>query len=140
MNLFKSLLLINLLSLQIYAENLKPILKNGNIANNYAIQIHYDDDKLRLKIITTFEPLESNENSNYIVVEVDEEEHKKLLDLDLNITIDEDYTERINRTPNTNISPTISSRSVATNNTYPGIPNFLAIVQLKEHFLQLKIS
>ena len=125
MNLIKLLLVTTLFFSYTHAENLRPLLENGRLANNYAIQIHYDTDDLRLKIITTFEPLEINSTNHYVIIEVDENEHQKLLDLDLNVTIDSYFTELINTTSTetSNQSKALTSNLTTTGN-YPTISGY----------------
>ena len=122
MNIFKIFLLTVLFFCYTSAQNLKPLLDNGKLTNNYAIQIHYDTDDLHLKIITTFEPLEDNRTNHYVVIEVDEEEHQKLIDLDLNVTINPYFTKLLN-SPKSAINNQ-SGILTTTNGTFPTIPGY----------------
>ena len=80
----------------LYGKPLSPLLDNGKHATNYALKVFYDNEILRQKIITTFEPLESDKNHDYIIVEVSAEEHQKLLDLKLKVEIDKKFTSILN--------------------------------------------
>ena len=108
-----------------HAKSLSPKLTSGHYADNYAVKIFYDTQELRKKILVTFEPLESDKSKNYIIVEVDEEEHHKLLDVDMKVEIDNTFTTLINSPPVVNKN--LASREIANAaamTSYPTINNF----------------
>ncbi|MEE9342329.1 MAG: M14 family zinc carboxypeptidase [Gammaproteobacteria bacterium] len=113
-----------IVSSAIHATDLRPVLSDGEPAHNYAVRIYYDNPATRQKIIVTFEPLESDKSKNYIVVEVGEVEHQRLLDLGLTVEIDQPYTELINQPA---VAPSQSRASALAANTIPGFPCYRTV-------------
>ncbi|MEE9492662.1 MAG: M14 family zinc carboxypeptidase [Gammaproteobacteria bacterium] len=112
------------ISVGIQAESLSPTLTNGEPAHNYALRIYYDDPAMRRKIIITFEPLESDKSKNYIVVEVGEVEHQRLLDMGLTVEIDASFTELINQPAAAPLPPSAAALAA---NTIPGFPCYRTV-------------